>query len=50
MIGILPFNHSKVEITYQTDIKDECEKYFEILDKKGFIIYNEDGTCAFNIK
>lgn len=50
MIGILPFNHSKVEITCQTDIKDECEKYFKILDKKGFIIYNEDGTCAFNIK
>lgn len=49
MIGILPFRHSKVEITCQTDIKYECEKYFDILDKKGFVIYNKDGTCAFDI-
>ena len=49
MIGILPFKHSEVEITCQTDIKDECEKYFNILDKKGFIIRNEDGTSAFDI-
>ena len=49
MIGILPFEHSEVEITCQTDIKDECKKYFNILDKKGFIIYNKDGTCAFDI-
>ena len=49
MIGILPFKHSEVEITCQTDIKDECEKYFNILDKQGFIIRNEDGTCAFDI-
>ena len=49
MMGILPFKHSEVEITCQTDIKDECENYFNILDKKGFIIYNEDGTCAFDI-
>ena len=49
MIGILPFKHCEVKITCQTDLKDECEKYFNILDKKGFIIYNNDGTCSFDI-
>ena len=48
-IGILPFKYSEVEITCQTDLKDECEKYFKVLDDKEFIIHNEDGTCAFNI-
>lgn len=48
-IGILPFKYSEIEITCQTDLKDECGKHFKVLDDKGFIIHNEDGTSAFNI-
>ena len=42
--------HSDVEITTQTDLTNECEKYFEKLQKLGLIIHNEDGTDSFNIK
>lgn len=47
---ILPSKHSDVEITTQTDLTNECEKYFEKLQKLGLIIHNEDGTDSFNIK
>ena len=49
LMGILPFKYSDYTITTQTDLKDKCEEFFNLLDQSGLIIHNQDNTCSFNI-
>ena len=49
-MGIIPFKHSTYDITIQTNLEEECKKYFEILESKNLIIYNSDNTASFDIK
>lgn len=50
-MGILPAKYSEVIITSQTDLKKECEYFFNKLQKLGFIIYDEiSNVYAFDLE